>query len=511
MDEVNQALHKIARGTGIVFVGTVLSMLLTFLSRAIIARYFERSQYGVFTLTLTIISIIFTIALMGFQSGVPRELSRYKKEHPEVIPELISTALLLTSAASLVLTVLTVAFAEQIAAVFHEEMLSQTLRVTALVLPFMTLSMVLVAVSRGFSRVRENLYYRNILSPLLFLVMLGAGLVLNLNFIFIFIAYIISQLVTFWALLVEMLRLKLIPRKLIFNKELGKELFLFSLPLMLTGILDYVMGWTDTLMLGYYFDSDIVGLYNAAAPTARLLPIFLNSAGFLYIPTATTFFAKNQLEEMGRLYQTTTRWIFILTFPVFLLIFLFPKPTIRLLFGSKYAEASLALQILAVGFMFHVLLGLNGMSLTVIGKPKINMTGNLFASIANIFLNVLLIPKYGIVGAAIATATSYVVANIFKSTWLYKRAGIHPFCESYVRQLLLALGFVTAMLLLRISTNNILLAIAITLTVYIVYLGTTILLRTVEEEDVELISAVETRLNINLKWITNILKRFLRT
>lgn len=57
MDEVNQALHKIARGTGIVFVGTVLAMLLTFLSRAIIARYFERSQYGIFNLTLTVLSL----------------------------------------------------------------------------------------------------------------------------------------------------------------------------------------------------------------------------------------------------------------------------------------------------------------------------------------------------------------------------------------------------------------------------------------------------------------------
>ncbi|NJE08450.1 polysaccharide biosynthesis-like protein [Thermococcus sp. M39] len=66
-DEVSQALQKIARGTGIVFAGTVISMLLGFFSRAVIARYFKTSQYGVYSLALTIISIDITLATLGFQ------------------------------------------------------------------------------------------------------------------------------------------------------------------------------------------------------------------------------------------------------------------------------------------------------------------------------------------------------------------------------------------------------------------------------------------------------------
>ena len=61
--------------------------------------------------------------------------------------------------------------------------------------------------------------------------------------------------------------------------------------------------------------------------------------------------------------------------------------------------------------MFHTFLGLNGVSLVVIGQPKLNMFRNTFAVILNIVLNVLLIPKYGTVGAGVATAVSYLVAK----------------------------------------------------------------------------------------------------
>ncbi|GAB6136350.1 oligosaccharide flippase family protein [Thermococcus prieurii] len=80
MSEASQALQKIARGTGIVFVGTVISMLLQFVSRAIIARHFSTSDYGVFNLALTVLSIALVVATLGLQSALPREVAFYRKK-----------------------------------------------------------------------------------------------------------------------------------------------------------------------------------------------------------------------------------------------------------------------------------------------------------------------------------------------------------------------------------------------------------------------------------------------
>ncbi|NJD98748.1 flippase [Thermococcus sp. LS1] len=510
MDEVNWALQRIARGTGIVFAGTVLSMLLGFLTRALIARSLDRSQYGVFSLTLTILNIGITLALLGFANGLPRELSRYRKNEPQRVPELVSTAFIMVTVTSTILTIIMVLSAPYLSPLFNESLLSSTLRIAALSLPFWALLTILVAISRGFGRVREKFYYQNLLMPLIFLLLTVLALFMGWGLSGIFAAYVLSQAASFLALTLETIKLKILPRRLIFKPKLAKELVLFSFPLMLTGILGYIMNWTDTLMLGYYLNSDVVGLYNAAAPIARLLPIFLNSAGFLYIPIATIFFAQRKLQEMERIYRIMTRWVFLLTFPLFALIFMFPEVTITTFFGSKYAEAALTLQILAAGFMFHTLLGLNGMSLTVIGETNANLIGNFFASVANVVLNVLLIPIYGIEGAATATAVSYIIANIFRTSWLYKKTGIHPFSGSYLKQLLVGIGIIVILKLANVSVSSIWAALGVLLVFFVVYFALILVLRSVEKEDIELLAAVEKKLGINLKWLRKILERFIR-
>ncbi len=95
---------------------------------------------------------------------------------------------------------------------------------------------------------------------------------------------------------------------------------------------------------------------------------------------------------MKRVYQVLTKWIFLLTLPLFSIMFIFPEVTISFLFGEKYVSAAPALQVLSLGFMFHALLGLNGMTLIVICKSKLNMIGDTFAVLSNVALNLVLIP-----------------------------------------------------------------------------------------------------------------------
>ncbi|ASJ06245.1 capsular biosynthesis protein [Thermococcus pacificus] len=507
MDETGKALQKVARGMGIVLVGTVISMFLTFLSRALIARYFDRYQYGSFTLTMTIMSIAMTVALLGLQSGLPREISLYLRERKEDVPALVSTGLTMAIIASVIMAMVTAYLSPYISPLLNDRYLSETLRLAAPALPFMVLTMLLVAISRGYGRVRENLYFRNLLPPLLFFLILITGILLGFGFTFVFIAYVISQFLSSGIATIGMIRLGLLPRRLHFSPRLAKELFLFSFPLMLTGILDYVMGWTDSLMLGYYFNPDIVGLYNGAAPIARLLPLFLNSMGFLYMPIATAFFTKGDIEGMDKLYRTTARWVFLLTFPVFMFVFVFPESAIGLFFGPKYVEAATALRILSAGFMFHVIMGLNGMSLIAIGEPRANLIGNIFAATANIVLNVLLIPLYGIEGAAVATAVSYIMANIYRTWQLYRKTGVHPFGRNYLKVLMAGLTMIIIMVTTRVN-SGVMTAVAATLVAYVLYLPVILLAKTVEKEDVELLEAIEAKFGVNLRPVKKLLLRF---
>lgn len=79
MSEASQALQRIAKGTGIVFAGTIISMFFGALSRVVIARYFSIAEYGVFNLALTVLSIALVVATLGFQHSLPREVAFYKE------------------------------------------------------------------------------------------------------------------------------------------------------------------------------------------------------------------------------------------------------------------------------------------------------------------------------------------------------------------------------------------------------------------------------------------------
>jgi len=508
MSEASQALQRIARGTGIVFAGTVISMFFGFLSRAVIARYFSTGEYGVFNLALTVLSIALVVATLGFQNSLPREVAFYKERGPSKVGDLISTALIIVALNSIIWTIVLILGAGNIAQIFNEERLVHALKIITFALPFSALIGTIISISRGFGRVREKVYFQNIVYPTAFLVLIALGAFLNFPFTYVFLAYVVAQVLTLLALTFDVWKFKLFELRISLDLRLGKELIVFSLPLLFTGILGFVMTWADTLMLGYYKSSEVVGLYNAASPIAKLLPIFLNSAAFLYAPIASQLYAQEKLGELKRVYQILTKWVFLLTLPIFSVMFLFPEATIGFFFGAKYTSAAPALRILSLGFMFHTFLGLNGMSLTVIGQPKLNMIGNSFAVIFNVVLNVLLIPKYGIVGAALATAVSYFVANVFRSFWLYQKTRIHPFSWNYVKPLVISFVLLGLIQSLHLRVPNIWYAIPILIIFFAVYFFLVLLSRSVDKEDVELFLAIEQKLEVDVKIIKKVLRRF---
>jgi len=139
MNEVSHALQRIARGTGIVFAGTIISMFFGFLSRALIARYFSVGEYGVFNLALTVLNIALVVATLGFQSSLPREVAYCREREPSRIGSLILTALVIVSLTGLAATLFLVFGSAYIAQVFNEERLIYALKVISLAIPFSAL------------------------------------------------------------------------------------------------------------------------------------------------------------------------------------------------------------------------------------------------------------------------------------------------------------------------------------------------------------------------------------
>ncbi len=82
---VNQSLQKIAKGTGIVFTGTIIGMLLGFVGRVVIVRYTTQTEYGIYCRALVVISIFATISTLGLSEGSTRYIAYFRGKNEEKI------------------------------------------------------------------------------------------------------------------------------------------------------------------------------------------------------------------------------------------------------------------------------------------------------------------------------------------------------------------------------------------------------------------------------------------
>jgi len=150
---------------------------------------------------------------------------------------------------------------------------------------------------------------------------------------------------------------------------------------------------------------------------------------YLFQPIMAEYDAESDYHRMDKLYKIITRWLVILTFPVFALLVLFPEPVLETFFGAEYRAGGFALMLLAIGLYATRFVGLSGSFLTATGDTKVLMYVSGATAALNFGLNILLIPIFGIVGAAIATVSSTILNNGLQAGYVYKTTRIQPFTK----------------------------------------------------------------------------------
>jgi len=221
------------------------------------------------------------------------------------------------------------------------------------------------------------------------------------------------------------------------SKELKKELFSYSWPLMLGVIIASLSGWVDNFSIGFFKTTAEVGIYNAALPIAILLMFVPNLFAQLFSPMINRYYSLKKLDLISELTKQIGKWIFIFNLPLFIIFIIFPGTIINLFFGTKYLLASTPLIFLAISHVIFAQLLLSTGLLNMIKKTKLNFINSVIALILNASLNVILVPRYGINGAAFATMISLVIFSLITSLEVYYFIKIVPLKRS-----LLKIGFV---------------------------------------------------------------------
>lgn len=429
----DDALATLLSSAGLVMVGGFVGAGTRLLERIVIGRALTPDAYGTISIGIAILSFSTTLALAGLSQGVPRYVSRYDDERDKRGVWL--TGLFVAGGLSLFVSAVLFGFAgDLIGLFFGGRDVGTVLFVFVASIPFVVALEIAVGAIRGHENTIYRTYARDLAYPLSRIVLLGGLLLAGFGLLAAGIAYLVA------AILASVVAHVLLNRQLSLRGAFTlhpRELVAFSAPLVISTVLTVLLGQTDTLMLGYFVGPADVGQYQAAYPIAGGMLVVLAAFGFLYLPMASRLDADGDHGEIDRLYTATTKWVYVLTFPLFLAFVAFPADVMRIFFGERYVPAAAALPILAVGFFVSTAVGRDRETLSALGRTRVILAANGTGFGLNFLLNLALIPRYGFVGAAFTSALSFVLVHALVVGYLWRRYHISPFSARSMRTVVL--------------------------------------------------------------------------
>lgn len=510
---VDSSLKTTVKSSTLVLFGMMISILLWFVAKILVVRSTTKEEFGIYSIAVAVAGMLSVLGSLGVQDGIARFIPIFLGENREEDADSMSGAAIKLSLISGlfsfgVLFLLSDTIARY---VFYKPEIEASIKVIAIFVPCSVVANVVGGIFRGHNIMTPKVYILDMGQPFFFLVLVVIFSSLNLPFISIVYAYAAGMaIVCVVAVIYLSKRLRLKPFASRVGRY-GRELLEFSAPLLVAMVLAIALSWCDTIMLGRYTNASKVGVYNIAMSLAKLLIFPLGATEFAFMPIAGELYAKKQLGELNKTYQVLTKWNFSATLPIFFVLFFFPETTITFLFGSRFIDASAALRILSICFLFHAFLGTNGVLMIVIGRSKDLFLVSLFGTLLDVVLNYVLIKiyGYGVIGAAFATLVSYFMLNIIISLILYRISGINPLTSAYVKPIF---GSLAAGLTIYVLAKNLPLYLWL-LPVYFIlfvmgYVIALLFTKSVTGEDVALFEAVLRKTGLEMHTLRRVLGRY---
>ncbi len=203
-----------------------------------------------------------------------------------------------------------------------------------------------------------------------------------------------------------------------------KKILSISWPMLITYASFVINDKTDTIMIKAFNpeDSTSLGIYAGALSLANIGRMVMVALNTTIQPKFSQLYHSGQIKAIEKIAAKSTKTITLLNVPIFLVLTL-GSTFMMGLYGNAYKAGALALSVLAVGQMINTLAGPTAQLLNVTGHHKLFRNIALFGALLNVGMNFILIPQYGILGAAIASATSMASWNIIASIYIKKKFG----------------------------------------------------------------------------------------
>lgn len=431
-------MGRVARGAGISFFGQGVSRVLGYVTQVALARMYGPASLGLYVLGIAAIEISNILSQVGMDNGVVRYVARYRAEKDVArMRGTILLAIWVSLALSATLAAGLFAGAGFLAnEVFGKPPLETLFRAFSVSLPFVTVMGMAFWAIKGFQTVKYPTYVRQIFQPVANVTLIAVFYLLGATILGAVAAYVLSMVLG-TVLALYYLR-RVFPRVL--DRETPakyepRALFSASGPMIVANVTQYVYTWIAVGILGVFATAGTVGIYHVASRTAELSSMVLVAFAGIFSPMASSLHTSGSLEHLGSLYKDVSRWAFTASLAIFLLT-AFLATDIMAVFGDEFVPGWPAMVLIAGAQLFNSSVGLTGRVLAMTGHQKIVMYSTVGATVAAVAASFALIPFYGLMGAAAATAIAIVLANVATLFAVRRLLGFWPYTRWYVKPII---------------------------------------------------------------------------
>jgi O-antigen/teichoic acid export membrane protein len=379
---------------------------------------------GIINLSNRIVSIVLILSLLGMNNVILKEIAiAYQRKDWQHVADSIFTSLWLNLPIALVLSLFFILIAPWASLhIFNDPDLTVPLIIVLAVVVPQVFTQIHASAINGFRKIWQS----NLVNETLSLLVTASGLVLltllniEITIINVAVIYAASRLTVTLTVSLYWHRLFRFTGK---RSLQIRPMLIVGLPLMIVSATTLIANNADIVMIGWLSTTREVGFYSVASKLGLLTSFFHLLTASALAPKIASLNSENKKKEMQTMVQQITKGLIIIGI-ISLIIFAAAGNYILRIWGDSFTVAYWPLIVISAGQFFNISTGVTGIILIMTGYEKLVGYVTLSSALINIALNLILIPSYGALGAAIATASTVTVENVIKFFIVKSKVGI---------------------------------------------------------------------------------------
>ena len=394
------------------FISLATASLSHLLLRVVLGRELGPDGLGIYTLVFTIYMFGMQFAAFGIGAALTKYVAEFNGEL-EKIREYVSSGIIGSSVTGFLIGIILFTLSKTISInIFNIPEMSLLLQITALCFPFIAINKAVIGSLNGFRSMKNFAFLNIALNTSILIVSIFMVISLNMNVVGAVLGFVLPTIIIGFISIIFVHSYLMVPEMSFLKNDNLRDVLHFGFYVVLGNSIGYIYTHIDSIMIGYYLNETEVGYYAISAMFIQGITLIPSAIQRVTSPMIARSYAKKEYDSIHNLLKSITLKVFLISFMISLFLAIFGKTLIITIFDNVFLPAYFPMLILLAGYTIYSMFMSIGTFYSSIGRVQLSYKIALFSAILSIITNALFIPRFGIIGAAMATSITLIVLSI---------------------------------------------------------------------------------------------------